>query len=218
MRQLGRGQRRQVVLRARRQRMSGSRRSVPSPEQGASTSTQSNALARRAAAAADRPARAHVRGAARRRPSAAADPCAVAHVAGDEQAAPVPSARRSPWSCRRATRRCRARAAPGDRRRAAPRAATLRPARRTSPASSPAPRSGWPSSTISASGAKAVGCTRLSAVRRRAARSALRGVVRRRLARSVSGAGVLLNRSHASAASKPSGRASARPASAGATA
>ena len=56
----------------------------------------------------------------------------VADVAGDEQAAAVHAARRAPSSCRRATRRCRAPRAAGGRRPAAPRAATLRPARRTS--------------------------------------------------------------------------------------
>ena len=73
----------------RRQRMSGSRRSVPRPEQGASTSTQSNGARERQRLQQIRLHEPDVRRAAgRHRPPQQLD-AAVAHIAGDEQPAAV---------------------------------------------------------------------------------------------------------------------------------
>ncbi len=69
------------------------------------------------------------------------------------------------------------------------------------PSSTPVPRSGYPSCTTSASGAKRPGDSFTSVASSRAARSSR--VIRRRFARSVSGAAALLNRSQRSVRSNP---------------
>ena len=188
----------------RRQRMSGSRRSVPSPEHGASTSTQSKRPRRRAAAAS--------RSACTMRTLVAPLAATVRRSSSMRDrgrrrrraAAVRPSRPRSPWSCRPATRRCRGR----DRPACAPASSVTSCDASSWTTNKPwsstpgAWRSGWPSSTTSASGAKRPGATAMSC-RREALRQRLAASICSRFARSVSGAGVLLNCIHASAASNP---------------
>ena len=181
--------------------MSGSRRSVPSPEQGASTSTQSNTAqerqsAARASACTTRTRRAAGPGrcapaarpagrARRRRRSVPASPIAAAIAVvlppGDAQASSTLARPR-----RRRTRR---------------RAATLRPGRRTGLLARAASAGDCPRDDQPVRRERG----RLGRRRLRRARSLGERVARRpqRLARSVSGAGWLLNCSHASAASNP---------------
>ena len=68
-----------------------------------------------------------------------------------------PSAPRSPSSCRRARRRCRARAAPGDRPASSATSCDASSCTTNQPASGPSPRSGCPSSTIERVGGEAAG-------------------------------------------------------------
>ena len=131
--------------RCRRHWMSGSRRSVPRPEQGASTNTQSKARDEGQRLQQIGLHEADVRRRRWPRPSAAADPCA------DRGRRTRPEARvracppRAPWSCRLAMRRCRARARRGRRRRAASTSCDASSCTTNQPASSPSPRRGCPS-------------------------------------------------------------------------
>ena len=118
------------------------------------------AVARTAAAAADRPARCG-RWWRRWRATVSAQQldAAIADIARDQQ--PRPSiARRSPSSCRPATRRYRARARTGRSPASSVTSCDASSCTTNSPRLRPSPRSGWPSSTIRPSGANAVGCGR----------------------------------------------------------
>ena len=171
-RQLGGGERRQVAARAG---ASGCR------DRGAACRGPSRARRRARSRTRRRTAAARSRSACTMRTLAAPlardrapqqIDAAIAHVAGDQQAAA--------FHQRGDRRRLAAGRGAGveharparDRRRAASRAATLRPARRTSPAPGPSPRSGWPSSTIERRRARTrVGMHRRSSSRRRAVRA-----------------------------------------------
>ena len=173
-RQLGGGERRQIRLRAG---ASGCR------DRGAACRGRSRARrrarsrtrARRAAAAAGRPARcgrcaAPLAATVRR--SSSTRRSRTSHATSSPR--PSISAPQSPSSCRRARRRCRARARPGDRRPAASTSCDASSCTTNQPCVlRRSPRSGCPSSTIRPSGAKAVGCD-LDRRRPRAARSARR--------------------------------------------
>ena len=117
-------------LRVRRHRMSGSRRIVPSPEQGASTNTSRTPPERQACFEVGLHARECCRAPLASDGVAQQLYARAPHVGRDDlRACRRPS---PPWrsSCRRATRRYRARACRARQRQGARRAATLRPARK----------------------------------------------------------------------------------------
>ena len=199
--QLGGGERAPVPVRCRRHLMSGSRRSVPSPEQGTSTITVSNSA--RKGSAESRSAwtisalaapvvftvrlsrlirRSRTSHATTRPSSSSAAAMAVALPPGDAQ---VSSTRRPGCAPARSATSCDASSCTTNQ-----------------PSSLPDPRSGCPDSTMSASGAYRPAATAMSSDASRTRRSS--GVMRRRFARSVSGAGLLLNCIQRSAAANPS--------------
>ena len=123
-----------------------------------------------------------------RRRSAAAARCADRARRRRRAGRARPSPRQAPWSCRPARRRYRARRGRGCSPASSVTSCDASSCTTNQPSSSPAPRSGWPSSTMRPSGANARGWTR-DLVGREPRRRAPSASSRRRFARSVSGAG-----------------------------